>query len=98
MSSRLILRASAEREIDSVLDWYLENAPEHAQGFIENLGEAVTHVGDSPRLFRTVYGEVRRLALRRFPYFLWFIYFDETDVVQVIAVTHQRRDPDGIRP
>jgi plasmid stabilization system protein ParE len=54
VSAQLILRATAEREIDRILDWYLENAPEHAHGFIENLGEAIDHVRDSPRLFRTV--------------------------------------------
>lgn len=98
MRAQLTLRSTAEHEIEKILDWYLENAPEHAHGFIENLGEAVERVRDSPRLFRTVYGEVRRAALGRFPYFLWFIYFDEAEVVQVLAVTHQSRDPDQSRP
>jgi plasmid stabilization system protein ParE len=96
--ARVTLRRTAERDIENILEWYLDNAPEHSHGFVETLGEAVDRVRDSPRLFRTVYGEVRRAALRRFPYFLWFIYFDEAEIVQVLAVTHQSRDPDQSRP
>jgi plasmid stabilization system protein ParE len=97
VSAQVIIRAGAEREIEDILYWYLEKAPEHASGFMENLGEAVEHARDSPRLFRTVYGEVRRAALKRFPYFVWFIYFDHADLVQIIAVTHQRRNPEATR-
>ncbi len=66
-------------------------------GFIEHLDEGISRLQDSPRLFRAVYGEVRRMALKRFPYFLWFIYFDDANVVQIVAVTHQRRDSAATR-
>ncbi|MCY7412160.1 MAG: hypothetical protein LH471_03865 [Salinibacterium sp.] len=36
----------------------------------------IEHISASPRLFHTVHGEVRRAALRRFPYLLWLVYFD----------------------
>lgn len=97
MNTRLIVSEAAEREIAQALDWYLENAPEHAERFVDDLDETIGHVRDKPRLYRLVYGDVRRAALGRFPYLLWFIHFDEAEVVHVLAFSHQRQDPSATR-
>lgn len=69
----------------------------HAPRFLNDLRNAFDRLRDSPRLSRAVYGDVRRAALRTFPYLVWFVYFAEIEVVSVIAVSHQRQDPDAAR-
>ncbi|MHB1235675.1 MAG: type II toxin-antitoxin system RelE/ParE family toxin [Microbacteriaceae bacterium] len=97
MTSRVVIRPVAERDIDHALGWYLENAPEHAERFIDDLRTTIYRIRESSRLFRTVHGDVRRVALQKFPYLVWLIYFDESDIVHILAVSHQRQDPESIR-
>ncbi|MEO8528396.1 MAG: type II toxin-antitoxin system RelE/ParE family toxin [Pseudolysinimonas sp.] len=97
MTTRVIVRPSAERDIDEAFTWYLENAFEHAPRFLDDLRDTLDGIRDSPRLSRLVYGDVRRAALRTFPYLVWFVYFEESDVIDILAVSHQQRDPNTIR-
>ncbi len=97
MSIRVVVRPAAERDAQRALDWYLEHAPDHAERFNEDLRETIGRIQQSPRLFRTVHGEVRRAALARFPYLVWLIYFDEAETVHILAVSHQRQDPQATR-
>lgn len=97
MSTRVVIRPAAERDIQHALGWYLENAPEHAERLTDDLTDMIARIRESPRLFKTVYGEVRRAALPRFPYLLWLVYVDEADIVHILAVSHQRQDPERTR-
>lgn len=97
MTTRLIVRPSAERDIDEAFTWYLENAPEHARRFLDDLRNALDRIRSSPRISPTVYADVRRTTLRTFPYLIWFVYFEEAEAVSILAVSHQRQDPDAIR-
>ena len=96
MNTRLVFRAAAERDIEHALDWYAENAAEQVGFLTADLRETIDRIGTSPRLFRVVYGDVRRAALRRFPYLIWLVYFDEIDTVHILAVSHQRQDPERV--
>jgi len=97
MSAHIVVLPAAERDIEHALDWYLENAPEHAERFTADLSDTVERISVSPRLFHTVHGEVRRAALRRFPYLVWLVYFDSQNTVHILAVSHQRQDPETTR-
>ncbi|MEX0836387.1 MAG: type II toxin-antitoxin system RelE/ParE family toxin [Nitriliruptor sp.] len=97
MTRRVIIRPAAEQDITDAVDWYAGRAPEQIGRFLDELAAAVTRSAESPRLFRTVHREVRRAALRVFPYFVWFVLDDDADLVRVIAVTHYRRDPAVVR-
>lgn len=44
-------------------------------------------------MFPIAYRTIRRAPLRIFPYFVWFLVDAEARRVEVLAVTHQRRDP-----
>lgn len=97
MTAHVVLRRAAERDIEHAVDWYLENAPAQAERFTNDLRATISRIQESPRLFRAVYGDVRRAALRRFPYLVWLVYFDEVEVVHILAVSHQKQDPDSTR-
>jgi plasmid stabilization system protein ParE len=96
VSTRVVIRAAAERDIQHALDWYMENAPEQVGRLTADLRETIDRIRASPRLFRVVYRDIRRAALHRFPYLVWLVHFDEIDAVHVLAVTHQRQDPERV--
>ena len=94
MRVRVSLRRPAERDLDEALDWYLGTAPEYAAAFLDEVGQVIQRIGRSLLLFRQVHGELRRAALRRYPYFVWYVIEGET--AHVIAISHKRQDPETV--
>ena len=61
--------------------------------FMDSVDEALIQVVRNPHLYPLVYKNLRRAVVRRFPF---AIFFDVSeDEIQVIAVFHSRRDPEG---
>ncbi len=56
------------------------------------IDDALSRIARSPFLFPTVYRELRRVVVRRFPFAIF--YELTSDEIQVIAVFHSRRDPE----
>lgn len=97
MSYRIRVRPAAEQDIVTALGWYDAHAPGQGGRLLDEVSVVTARIADTPKLYRTVYGEVRRAPLRVFPYFVWFVVDDETTTVHVLAVTHHRRDPEAVR-
>jgi plasmid stabilization system protein ParE len=82
--------------MEYAIGWYLENVPQQVGRLAADLRETINRIRESPRLFRVVHRDIRRAALGRFPYLVWFVYFDEIDTAHVLAVSHHRQDPERI--
>jgi len=63
------------------------------QGLRYNRRTPVTHT--FPRRAQKIYGPIRRVVLRRFPYLLWFVV--EGEAVVILACTHGKRSRSFIR-
>lgn len=87
----LRIRPDAVNDIDSASRWYRDQRDELADDFRRRVAETMTRIRTSPELYPRVYGELRRAAVQRFPYGVF--YSLEKDTVVVHAVLHDRRDP-----
>lgn len=96
MTALVVVRPVADRDIQHAMTWYLDNAPEQVPRLASDLADTVNRVRDRPLLGRAVYGDVRRVALRKFPYLVWFVYFEDADTIHVLGFSHQRRDPNQV--
>lgn len=96
MSHTVQVRPTAEQDIWTAVGWY----DAHGQGerLLDEVATAMARIAENPELYRTVHGPVRRAPLRVFPYFLWYVIDEASTAVQVLAMTHHRRDPDAVRP
>jgi len=70
--------------------WYLENAPEQVERLLDSMDAARDMIASNPRLHPVVKPPLRRVALRAFPYHLWFVV--EGAGITVVAMTHFRQD------
>lgn len=95
--TRLVVRRQAEHDIVDAHDWYAEVAPEQALHFLDEIDGVFQQVTERPRLFRVAHDQVRLAPLRRFPYIVWYVYSDDEDTARVLAVTHDRQNPDMVR-
>ena len=70
--------------------WYSSREPGLEKDFAEAIEAAIKRILNDPAEFPCVYGPVRRLVVRRFPYALYFR--EAGDEILVLAV-HGRQNP-----
>ncbi|MGB3910762.1 MAG: type II toxin-antitoxin system RelE/ParE family toxin [Pseudolysinimonas sp.] len=89
-----MIRAAAQRDIENAQDWYLGHAPEHVTRFVDQLSAAIARFRARPYAFPTLRQDARRATLRVFPYEVWYRVHDELQLIEVLALVHDRQDPE----
>jgi len=87
----LVVRSEAENDLAEAHQWYYERHPDLGREFLGAVDAVFQTIETDPKLYASVFRNVRRAFCRRFPY---SVYYLETGLdVVVIAVLHQRRNP-----
>lgn len=93
-SHRLVFHPQVAADLDTITSHYREFDPALPQRFRQRLIASLAGLADYPLAHAEIVPGFRRIALKRFPYMA--IYRVVGDVVQVVAVLHQHRDPEAI--
>src|SRR4051812_43089952 len=91
MSLPLRLLPEARAEFDDAADRYELQQAGLGVDFVARVREVFQRIAANPRLHATVYRDVRKAVVRRFPYIV--LYREEAGEVIVIPVFHTSRDP-----
>jgi toxin ParE1/3/4 len=93
----VIPRERAVRDVEEILDYYLdEDAEQAAMGFIDALERAYVHIGEHPSTGSSRYAfeldlpGLRSWPLARYPYLIFYVEREEH--VDVWRVLHGKRD------
>lgn len=97
MSYSVLFRDNAERDAERAQDWYVLHALEQVDRFVDDLAATVTSILHSPYAFRILRRDARRAALKIFPYLVWYRIHDEHQVIEVLAVVHERQDGERLQ-
>ncbi len=97
MSYSVLFRHNAERDAEHAQDWYALHAPEQIDRFVDDLAATVRSIQLSPYALRILRKDARRVALKIFPYLVWYRVYDERQVVEVLAVVHQSQDNERLQ-
>ena len=97
MSAKVRFHANAERDLERVVLWYDQEAPEQVERFTDEFFAAARRLEQFPEMAPAVVDDVRRVSLSVFPYQIWYRFGAEHQVVEVLAVTHDRQDPVPLR-
>ena len=84
-------KRAAAAEIEAAISWYAKPEINQASAFVKDLARTESHLQTQPALYQRVEGEIRRAALRRFQYSLFYVV--EQDQVIVLAFMHQHQKP-----
>ena len=82
-------------DADDAMEYYAGVEDYLPQRFIAEVDAALDFAEHFALAGRPLYTKYRRIALRRFPYLLCYRVVD--DVVHVLAVVHDRRNPKWVR-
>jgi plasmid stabilization system protein ParE len=91
MNNKLIIRPEAESDISEAYSWYNDRLLGLGSEFINCIDDAINSIMTNPESYTTVYKNIRRSLIRRFPYAIYYIY-EESNIV-VLAVFHFKRNP-----
>lgn len=89
MKSRLT--PSAERDIEEALAWYESKSEFLGDDFLRKVTACINDIERNPKMYRTVYRQMRRALVRVFPFQI--IYEIEQDEIVVYSVQHAARNP-----
>jgi plasmid stabilization system protein ParE len=92
MSLPVVLRRKARIDFDEAFDWYEEQRPGLGFQFVECVQAVFDAISAMPELHAPVYRDVRKALVKPYPYSV--IYRIRGDRIIVLAVFHNKRDPD----
>ena len=88
---RLLIRPEARAEAAEAAAWYEARETGLGRDFLRTFRAATDLLRRNPQHYQTVFAEMRRVLLRRFPYGVFYeIHGSE---VVVLGCLHEARDP-----
>lgn len=89
---RLIYHPDAETELIEAARFYEACVPQLGAQFLNAADKALSVLLDAPERWHIVEADVRRCAMRRFPYFIYYRVLPGQ--VRILAFAHHIRHPD----
>lgn len=91
MSYEIIVRPEAAREVQEAFDWYEDKSEGLGLEFLRAADACMASIKRKPLASPTMYQDIRRALLRKFPYVLFYMVKEERIIV--LACFHAKRDP-----
>jgi toxin ParE1/3/4 len=93
MTLPLVLAPEAEDDLEDASDFYEMQQPGLGEAFLRALDAGFNRIQRYPKSFPLDDHGIHTAFLHRFPYGVRFRILD--DRIEIIAVWHERRDPEG---
>lgn len=87
----MIISPEAEAELASAQGWYDQQRQGLGVELVAQVEATLQRIDRTPQMHGTIYQDVRRAVVRRFPYVVYYRIVDGEAVV--IAIVHGSRDP-----
>jgi plasmid stabilization system protein ParE len=92
---KVTLRRLAKLDLLEARNWYDERRAGLGDELHEEIEAVLRRIADFPHLAPRVDQRVRRAALERFPYGIFYVV--DGDAIRVIAILHRARSPEHWR-
>jgi plasmid stabilization system protein ParE len=89
---RAILLLGAKADFEEAARYFKAKKPSLSDAFTEEFHKALRFICRHPLAARKFFGDFRKRRVERFKFDI--VYIPESEVVTVVAVMHQRRNPD----
>ncbi len=91
MNLQVLIKDGARSDISTAYQYYGEISPQLAEDFLDRIDESIERVRSGPEMYARVFGEIRQVKLRRFPFVISYLF--EDNKIIVLAVLHGHRNP-----
>jgi len=87
----IVFRRAAHSDYRDAARWYEDRALGVGYRFVARIEQALLLISEAPRRAATLLADIRRMRIREFPFFIYYVVEDSRIVV--LAVLHARRNP-----
>ena len=87
----LSIRKEAEADIAEAYQYYESCHESLGSDFVLCIEESIDRIEKNPRQYKTLYKNVHRALVRRFPYGIYYVLID--DQIIILGVLHARKNP-----
>lgn len=91
MKYSLTIRKEAELDISDNFNLYEEHRLGLGHDFLLCVDAALSKVERNPLLYKKIYKDLRRIAIERFPYRIFYLV--QSQHIVITAILHVRKDP-----
>ena len=85
----IFVHHEAQLDVQEAFQFYQDKSEGLGFEFMRSLDASLQSIRRNPQAYQTIYNEVRRVLLRKFPYALFYLV--EENRIVVIACFHQKR-------
>ncbi|MBF0266022.1 MAG: type II toxin-antitoxin system RelE/ParE family toxin [Gammaproteobacteria bacterium] len=89
---KVVFKSRAVDDIKVARDWYNEQSKGLGYEFINCVEDAVDNIKNNPELYPTVYKQVQRALVKRFPYSVFYLF--ENNIVYILSIFDNRQSPE----
>ena len=89
---QVIYHPAAQAELLEAAQFYEDRSPGLGVRFLHEFDDAIADIGNSPKLWPIVEGDLRCRTMTRFPFAVYYRFIDER--LQILVVKHHSRHPD----
>ncbi|MBF7074592.1 type II toxin-antitoxin system RelE/ParE family toxin [Glaciecola sp. MH2013] len=93
MTFEIRLRQESKNDLRVAFEYYEQIRQGLGQDFLLCFENSLAKIQRTPMSFKVVYSGLRRIAIRRFPYRIFYIVDDSTIVIT--AIFHVRQNPES---
>lgn len=97
MSFSIILRREAAIDLDEIFVWYEMQKQGLGFEFINQFERILDKIIHNPTYASIIIEDGRSATLKRFPYEIIYLVDEPNQQVRIIAIIHQRRNPEWFR-
>ncbi|MES0488571.1 MAG: type II toxin-antitoxin system RelE/ParE family toxin [Leptospirales bacterium] len=92
MSKPTRFKPKAEKDFESILNWYSEINSLVADKFCTEIDESLSIISQNPRIGASYKFKIRKYVLKNFPYIIFYVA--ETHEIIILAIFHGLRNPE----
>ena len=96
-SYRVLILREAQLDLEDIIGWYEEQRLGLGESFFSRYLHTEALLAENPYLFQEKLLFVRRAIISRTQYAIYYAVDEENGAVEIIAVLHQKRDPNILR-
>lgn len=93
MAYSYIFHEKAQNQYEEIVQWYLEQSPKAALGFVEAIDFALLQICKYPVRWRNTYRHFHEISLRKYPYTLIYAIDNANKTAIVYKVFHHKQHP-----
>jgi plasmid stabilization system protein ParE len=93
MTYRYILHPIAQKEYRKSVEWYLERSEKAASNFVQAAEKRFLIICKDPKRFKNEYRHYYETTLKKFPFTIIYAIVEERQLIVIIAIYHQKREP-----